>query len=62
MSALELRARELGFEELHLDTTVEQPEAIAFYRALGYSEVGRELFPNWELIYFTKPVLSREHA
>jgi ribosomal protein S18 acetylase RimI-like enzyme len=54
MSALETRAVELGFDELDLDTTVEQPEAIAFYRALGYSEIGRQAFPAWELVYFRK--------
>ena len=56
MEALEDAARQLGFEEMHLDTTVDQPEAIAFYRSRGYSEVGRETFPAWELVYFTKPL------
>jgi ribosomal protein S18 acetylase RimI-like enzyme len=56
MSALEERAAQLGLTEMHLDTTVQQPEAVAFYRALGYQEVGREEFPHWELIYFVKQV------
>lgn len=56
MSALERRAVELGLQEMHLDTTVSQPEALAFYQALGYKEVGREKFPAWELVFFTKRV------
>ncbi|HVM14352.1 MAG TPA: GNAT family N-acetyltransferase [Egibacteraceae bacterium] len=59
MDALEQRAADLGFRVMHLGTTVEQPEAIAFYRSLGYKEIGREAFPTWVLVYFTKPVGSR---
>jgi ribosomal protein S18 acetylase RimI-like enzyme len=54
MDGLEARAAELGFAELHLDTTIEQPEAIAFYRRLGYEQVGRERFSRWHLLYFSK--------
>jgi len=56
MTALEARARELGFERVHLDTATNQPEAIAFYRALGYSDAGIETRPEWTwtLQYFTK--------
>ena len=56
MTALEERAGELGFAELHLDTASNQPEAIAFYRGLGYTEIGRETRPEWKwtLVYFTK--------
>lgn len=56
MSGLETRARELGFQELHLDTATNQPEALAFYRALGYGEAGTETHPDWTwtLQYFTK--------
>lgn len=61
MDALEQRAAELGFAELHLDTTVEQPEAIAFYESLGYRETGRERHPAWELLFFTKPVRATAH-
>jgi predicted nucleotidyltransferase len=39
---------------MHLDTTVQQPEAVAFYRSLGYEEIGREQFPGWELIFFSR--------
>ena len=54
MRALEQRALELGFTEMHLDTTIQQSEAVAFYRSLGYEEYGRQKFPAWELLFFTK--------
>ena len=56
MAAWENRARLLGFRELHLDTATNQPEAVEFYRSLGYQEVGRESRPDWTwtLVYFTK--------
>src|SRR5438045_1230718 len=56
MCGLEDRAQALGYLELHLDTATNQPEAVAFYRALGYVEIGRESRPDWAwtLVYFTK--------
>jgi ribosomal protein S18 acetylase RimI-like enzyme len=54
MRALERRAIELGCVRMHLDATVAQPEAVAFYRSLGYEESGREKFPDWELIFYTR--------
>lgn len=53
---LEKRARDMGFVGMDLDTATNQPEAVAFYRALGYREVGRESRPEWSwtLVYFTK--------
>jgi hypothetical protein len=59
MTALEERAAQLGMSEMHLDTTLQQPEAVAFYRALGYQEIGREKFPDWELVYFIKQLGSQ---
>jgi ribosomal protein S18 acetylase RimI-like enzyme len=57
MDALEERARSLGLCEMTLDTATNQPESMAFYRALGYVEVGRESHPEWSwtLVYFRKP-------
>ena len=56
MRALEEAASDLGFQQLHLDTASNQPEAVAFYRSLGYEEVGRESQPEWTwtLVYFRK--------
>jgi ribosomal protein S18 acetylase RimI-like enzyme len=56
MSAVEDAASALGYERLHLDTASNQPEAVAFYRSLGYEEVGRETRPEWTwtLVYFAK--------
>jgi ribosomal protein S18 acetylase RimI-like enzyme len=53
---LEKRALCRGFIGMHLDTATNQPEAVAFYRALGYREVGRESRPEWSwtLVYFIK--------
>jgi len=58
MSGLEARAITLGFQEMFLDTATNQPEAVAFYQALGYRETGRETRPDWSwtLVYFTKPL------
>jgi Acetyltransferases len=56
MGGLEARARDMGFERLHLDTATNQPEAIAFYKGLGYTPAGTESNPNWSwtLQYFTR--------
>ncbi len=56
MGVVERRAVELGFTEAFLDTSTHQPEAMAFYRSLGYQEVGRETRPDWDwtLVYFAK--------
>jgi ribosomal protein S18 acetylase RimI-like enzyme len=56
VAALERRGADLGFEELHLDTATNQPEAIAFYEALGFARAGEETRPGWTwtLAYFTK--------
>lgn len=56
MEGLEARARELGVQTLHLDTATNQPDAVAFYRAVGYADAGTETRPGWTwtLQYFTK--------
>ena len=56
MTALETSAAERGAREAILDTTTEQPEAVAFYEALGYEENARETRPEWTwtLIWFRK--------
>jgi ribosomal protein S18 acetylase RimI-like enzyme len=56
MRELETRAVALGLSWLYLDTADNQPDAVAFYRALGYQETGRETHPDWSwtLVYFVK--------
>ncbi|MDO9458348.1 GNAT family N-acetyltransferase, partial [Nocardioides sp.] len=47
MGALEDSARRRGLTDLLLDVGDHQPEALAFYRALGWSETWRESGPEW---------------
>jgi ribosomal protein S18 acetylase RimI-like enzyme len=54
LAQLERAARELGFEELHLETTTGQLAAQALYRSRGYSETGRGRHGEFELILFQK--------
>lgn len=59
MSALEDHARTRGYRRLYLETGVEQPEALAFYRRHGWAEVDE--FPSGAFSYpkatrFTKPL------
>ncbi|WP_328993945.1 GNAT family N-acetyltransferase [Kribbella sp. NBC_01245] len=58
MTALEERALALGYDEVVLNTATNQPEAVAFYRALGYKGVRTETRPEWHwtLIHFEKPL------
>jgi ribosomal protein S18 acetylase RimI-like enzyme len=51
---LESRAAELGYTQLHLDTTAEQRAAQALYRRHGYCETGREQRDRFELIFYEK--------
>lgn len=45
--ALEGAARERWVTELHLGTATNQPEAVAFYEALGYERTHTETQPGW---------------
>ncbi len=58
MAALEHRALELGFQRLHLDTTVLQVAAQQFYLKHGYSEVGRSTLGSFEFIFYEKTLPS----
>lgn len=60
MRELEQRAAASGITRLHLDTADNQPDALAFYRGLGYSEVGTETRPEWSwtLVYFEKDLAA----
>ena len=58
MEELERRAGAAGFREVRLNTATNMPEAIAFYRALGYTKTGLESRPEWSwtLMHFAKPL------
>jgi ribosomal protein S18 acetylase RimI-like enzyme len=45
-------ARSNAFEAAVLNTTPQQEAAVAFYHALGFSEVGRSMIGRYELIWF----------
>lgn len=62
MEALEAEARRRGLTDLLLDVGDHQPEALAFYRALGWSETWREAGPDWhwQTVWFHRS-LERDH-
>ena len=52
LDALHRRAAELGYSQLHLDTTVQQRVARGLYLKNGYREVGRgSVGPFWCIFY-----------
>ena len=58
LRALELRARELGYRRLHLDTTTRQAPAQSLYQSCGYQEVGRGTYPSGlQMIVFEKEIV-----
>ncbi len=59
---LENRARELGYETLHLDTTVGQTAAQALYRCHGYMETRRTQLGPFEVIPFAKSIRPRSSS
>jgi ribosomal protein S18 acetylase RimI-like enzyme len=56
MNELETRAAARGYRQAWLDTATNQPEAMAFYRSVGYREIGRETRPEWRwtLVFYLK--------
>ena len=56
MARLESDAAARGYTEGWLDTATNQPEAMSFYRRIGYCEIGRETRPEWDwtLVYYLK--------
>lgn len=62
MEALEDAARRRGLTDLLLDVGDHQPEALAFYRALGWSETWRETQPeaHWQTVWHHRS-LDRDH-
>lgn len=62
MAGLEAAARRQDLTDLLLDVGDHQPEALAFYRALGWSETWREAGPEWQwqTVWFHRS-LERDH-
>jgi GNAT superfamily N-acetyltransferase len=54
LGRLEIRARELGFSTLRLDTTVHQRAARALYEGAGYRMVGTGHEHGFEVVYYEK--------
>jgi ribosomal protein S18 acetylase RimI-like enzyme len=52
--ALEARARQLGYEELHLETSVPQVAARGLYEKNGFREAGREMRGGFECVLYEK--------
>jgi len=44
-------ARQAGFARLIVETTPQQPAAIALYESTGFQEAGRSNFENYELVW-----------
>jgi ribosomal protein S18 acetylase RimI-like enzyme len=54
LARLLARARELGFRQLFLDTTVGQVAAQELYRSSGFVEAGRRKYAGFDVIRFEK--------
>jgi GNAT superfamily N-acetyltransferase len=54
LTALEMRARAVGYRTLRLDTTLKQNAARALYIKNGYVEVRRQPWRDTELVYYSK--------
>lgn len=60
LERLEARAGELGYTQLHLDTTAEQLAAHALYRSHGYRETARQQCARFELIFYEKDLIGQD--
>ena len=58
LAGLEDRARELGYRELRLDTTIRHTSAQHLFASAGYREVGRGQLAGVEVVYFAKSLIQ----
>ncbi len=54
LSELEVRARALSYQILHLDTSILQIPAQKLYEKNGFREVGRDVYQGLEVILYEK--------
>jgi ribosomal protein S18 acetylase RimI-like enzyme len=54
LDELEVRARVLGYQTLHLDTSILQIPAQRLYEKNGFREVGRDSYQGLEVILYEK--------
>src|SRR5207248_151977 len=57
LEELEARARSLGYQSLHLDTSVLQIPAQKLYEKNGFREVGRDIYGQIEVILYEKQLV-----
>jgi GNAT superfamily N-acetyltransferase len=62
LAGLEDRAREIGYRELRLDTTIRQTAAQHLYASAGYREVARGQLAGVEVVYFAKSLIQSIEA
>ena len=60
LSALERRAAELGYDTLHLDTTVGQTAARRLYEKNGFREARRAPLGGFECVFYEKDLREKE--
>jgi ribosomal protein S18 acetylase RimI-like enzyme len=57
LSALEMRARELGYAALHLETTVQQVAAQGLYERNGFVQTGTGRYEDFVLLNYEKRLI-----
>ena len=57
LTELETRARALGYQILHLDTSILQIPAQKLYEKNGFHEVGRDVYQGLEVILYEKQLV-----
>ena len=64
MEAIETAAAASGARRTVLETAANQPEAIAFYRSIGYRQTHTESNPGWTwtLVWFAREIESRSRV
>jgi ribosomal protein S18 acetylase RimI-like enzyme len=56
LSALEARAREMGYASMHLETTVQQVAAQRLYERNGFVQTGTGTYDDFKLLIYEKPL------